>query len=298
LPSFPDENPFPAWLGSLVASGAIATAVKLTGGVGPGTILREHPLVVLSAAVLVLFSGLLVALSKGARLQRNRRRWFVLSEVVLFCALVLYATGSVVSSPGPSVAIHVAVLKAGKARVTITASGLSGGKQMRVRADWVEDSHSEVADHGADGHARVTFDVGPLAKPERLKVIAFVTGTGHTTRRYTCGSDSTQSCADTVLTIRTGQVPDLRTQFVDGQLTIQISKQPNAPGPVFLFVTGQDHEIMKNHVRVDQKPYKTTLKVTGTKGGRVCVLATFEVQGPDLCTAGSAGVVDRYRIGG
>jgi hypothetical protein len=282
LKAFLQKNPMVAWLLTFPAAAFMAALSALVGGADLPTTLREYPVPVIVAAVVIILSGYFATLAVQDG-RAHKRRWTILSASAVAVASVVFVTGSALAAPDTAVdLIKVEREPATRAvNVSVNAHDLRGGQRLRVKAVWGSSDHVSTFGHDAKGLASHTFNVGPLARTTRLQVIAFVTGVkgaGDPPPKLSCGDY--EFCSETETTVR-GVLPDMRASLQGHALKIRVERDPAAPDRLVIVVFRRGREIFKDNPLVVSRKYQTTIPLP-TRGGpgtdRVCVVATYRVE--------------------
>jgi hypothetical protein len=282
---------------AITAVGGLATAaLALIGADDVASLTRGAPLATFAGATLLVAAVLVsagAALITGALAKR-----IVLG--VAYLLLLLGLTGYLFAGvkvnedpPAPSISMtNDAATDATK--VDVSATRLAFDERLYVAARYASDpaTYFNRAVIGPDkgGLASSTFSVGPQSGAEhRLQVVARIFKRDEQPKDETCTEAAAdRTCAEAGATLREG-LPAVSARLDGMTLHVTVTGRARTPGLAGVRITRRAQELRAARPRIDQRPYRTTIRLArhhGTGTDVVCVAASFD-EGTPPCNGSS-----------
>ena len=278
---------------TITAVGGLATAaLALIGADDVASLTRGAPLWTFAGATALVVAVVVTAAAAVFDDPKPKRRTIIAAYVVLVVGLVCYLFAGVrVNGDPPAPAITMSTDSVSDAtKVNVSATRLAFDERLFVLARFFRGDELDrgVIGPQKDGSVKTAFVVGPQSgAARRLQVYARVVKNGEGLDPDKCTSrDLDRTCATAGATLREG-LPAV-SAWLDGMtMHVRVTGRARTPGLVGVSITRRGHELMATRPRIDQRPYRTTIRLArrhprGDAVDVVCVAASYD-EGTPAC---------------
>jgi hypothetical protein len=276
---------------TITAVGGLATAaLALIGADDVASLTRGAPVLTFAGAAALVVAVVVSASAAVLKTNPTKRNTIIVAYIILAVGLGCYLLAGVQVNgdpPAPTITMSSdAVTDATK--VSVSASRLAFDERLYVLGRFWKGSALSRAVIGPekDGSAKTEFVVGPQSgAARRLQVYARVIKNGETLDLATCTTkDLDRTCATAGSTLHEG-LPAV-SAWLDGmRLHVRVVGRARTPGLVGVRITRQGRELVAARPRIDQRTYRTTIRLERKHPDRnkrdlVCVAASYDVGTP------------------